>query len=220
MTTKRPFLVGKPRTTFGTKRRIDFPITPSYFRYSIPSETSRKITQVTKRPPFAPKGFEKELVEILEGEIMSRGVNVSWSDIAGCENAKQLLMEAVVWPGLMPDVFKGIRRSYRGVLLYGPPGTGKTMRAKAVATGRRSTFFNIKVSSLMSKWLGESTKLMRLLFEMARYYKPSIIFIDEIDSLASQRGGDTEHESSRRLKSELLIQMEGLSTEGIITFLQ
>lgn len=129
----------------------------------------------------------RELAAYLQRDIIVENPNVRFEDIIGLDNAKRLIMEAVTLPLKYPQCFVGITEAWRGILLYGPPGTGKTMLAKAVATQCKTTFFNISASSVVSKWRGESEKLIRILFEMARFYQPSTIFIDEIDSIMSQR---------------------------------
>jgi SpoVK/Ycf46/Vps4 family AAA+-type ATPase len=143
-------------------------------------------------------------------DIVVRGDEVHWEDIAGLEGAKKALKEAVVYPFLRPDLFSGLREPARGMLLFGPPGTGKTMLARAVATESKSTFFSVSASSLTSKWHGESEKLVRALFGLAKALAPSIIFVDEIDSLLSARSSGSEHEASRRSKTEFLVQWSDL----------
>ena len=157
-----------------------------------------------------PKGVDEQAAKQIFNEIVVQGDEVHWADVAGLEVAKKALKEAVVYPFLRPDLFMGLREPARGMLLFGPPGTGKTMLARAVATESRSTFFAISASSLTSKWLGESEKLVRALFTLAKALAPSIIFVDEIDSLLSSRGGSNEHESTRRIKTEFLIQWSDL----------
>ena len=158
-----------------------------------------------------PSGIdENAAIQILK-EVVVLGDKVQWSDIAGLDNAKSTLKEAVVYPFLRPDLFCGLREPARGLLLFGPPGTGKTMLARAVAAESKSTFFSISSSSLTSKFLGDSEKLVRALFAIARKLAPSVIFIDEIDSLLSARSSTGEHEASRRMKTEFLIQWSALA---------
>lgn len=157
-----------------------------------------------------PKGVDLQSARQILNDIVVRGDEVHWDDIAGLEGAKKALKEAVVYPFLRPDLFSGLREPARGMLLFGPPGTGKTMLARAVATESKSTFFSVSASTLTSKWHGESEKLVRALFGLAKVLAPSIIFVDEIDSLLSARSSGSEHEASRRSKTEFLIQWSDL----------
>ncbi|GMH20791.1 hypothetical protein Nepgr_022633 [Nepenthes gracilis] len=172
--------------------------------------------------PLLPPLDDAETRTLAEGlcrDILRGNPDVKWESIKGLENAKPLLKEAVVMPIKYPKYFTGLLSPWKGILLFGPPGTGKTMLAKAVATECKTTFFNISASSVVSKWRGDSEKLVRVLFELARHHAPSTIFIDEIDSIISQRGeGRSEHEASRRLKTELLIQMDGLMKTDELVF--
>ncbi|KAB8079403.1 P-loop containing nucleoside triphosphate hydrolase protein [Aspergillus leporis] len=161
-------------------------------------------------PNKLPKGMDVATARQILNDIVVRGDEVHWDDIAGLDPAKKALKEAVVYPFLRPDLFSGLREPARGMLLFGPPGTGKTMLARAVATESKSTFFSVSASTLTSKWHGESEKLVRALFGLAKALAPSIIFVDEIDSLLSARSSGTENEASRRSKTEFLIQWSDL----------
>ncbi|WVF71097.1 hypothetical protein IAT40_005894 [Kwoniella sp. CBS 6097] len=154
----------------------------------------------------------KKLRQGLQGAILSESPNVQWDDVAGLAQAKEALKEAVILPIKFPQLFTGKRTPWRGILLYGPPGTGKSFLAKAVATEAKSTFFSVSSSDLVSKWMGESERLVKQLFQMAREQKPAIIFVDEIDSLTGTRG-EGESEASRRIKTEFLVQMNGVGNE-------
>lgn len=160
----------------------------------------------------------KQLKQSLMSAVVIEKPNIHWDDVAGLAGAKEALQEAVILPMRLPQLFTGKRKPWRGILLYGPPGTGKSFLAKAVATEANNSYFiSVSSSDLVSKWQGQSERLVKALFDLAREHTPCIIFIDEVDSLCGARG-DGESESSRRIKTEFLVQMQGVgkSNDGIL----
>ena len=155
---------------------------------------------------------DAKLKEQLSGTLVTEMPNVSWDDVAGLENAKRALKEAVILPIQYPQLFEGKRQPWKGILLYGPPGTGKSYLAKAAATETKGRFFSVSAANIVSKFMGESERLIKALFELARKNKPAVIFIDEIDSVLSARS-EGENEATRRLKTEFLIQMQGVGKD-------
>ncbi|XWS08304.1 hypothetical protein CRYUN_Cryun41cG0068200 [Craigia yunnanensis] len=157
--------------------------------------------------------LESHLIKRILDEIVDQlDAIVKWDDIAGLEHVKNCVHETILWPVLNPKIFQGVRSIGKGVLLFGPPGTGKTMFGKAIAGEMKATFFNISAGSLTSKWLGEGENLVRALFGVARHLQPSVIFLDEIDSILFRRSSNTEHEAYRRIKTQLLVEMEGIDS--------
>eukprot|EP00605_Chrysophyceae_sp_TOSAG23-4_P000215 GSChrysophyteH1.ASY1.ANO1.252.1 assembled CDS len=135
----------------------------------------------------------------MAGSILSEKPDVKWDDVAGLEMAKESLKEAVILPARFPQLFTGKRQPWKGILLYGPPGTGKSYLAKALATEADSTFFSISSSDLVSKWQGESERLVKSVFQLAREKQPSI-------------RSEGESEATRRIKTEFLVQMDGVGS--------
>ncbi|XP_049871815.1 katanin p60 ATPase-containing subunit A-like 2 [Pectinophora gossypiella] len=233
----QPLALVNPRPQTRKQRRSHVSDTPDCEKKETNLPASFTITSLSKEePPEKPEDIppverkslavllrnasaeKKELVELLYQDII-RPTGVSWDDIKGLTEAKSLLMESVVYPVRYPEVFTGLLEPWRGVLLHGPPGTGKTLLARAVAAEGCCTFFNVTCSTLVNKWRGESEKIVKVLFEMASYYSPSIIFIDEVETLASERSSVGEHEASRRLKTQLLTELDGVTHGDGLVFL-
>jgi len=147
-------------------------------------------------------------------EVLIEKPNVKWEDIGALETAKQELKEAVEWPLKFGKVFDHMNaKPPKGILLYGPPGTGKTLLAKAVATESEANFISVKGPEFLNKWVGESEKAVRETFRKARQASPCVIFMDEIDSIAPERGTGGDSNVTERVISQMLTEMDGL--EGL-----
>ncbi len=174
---------------------------------SIPPETFEKI-KVTMADFI---NALKEIIPSALREIHIEVPRVRWEDVGGLENVKQELREAVEWPLKYPERFKkfGLRPP-KGILLFGPPGTGKTLLAKAVATESGANFIAVRGPEIFSKWVGESEKMVREIFRKARMAAPAVIFIDEIDALATARGLGGDSLVGERVVAQLLAEMDGV----------
>ncbi|PRP80076.1 spastin-like [Planoprotostelium fungivorum] len=228
------------RKPIGTVNALSFPVThgrpssqiiapPTYVAGAIPSKYEKSMenlksipqsvvqatnasTELKKKAAFEKlKTMDPKIRDIILNEVVMDNPGIGWDHISGLESAKQALQEAAVLPLLRPDIFRGLRSPARGVLLFGPPGNGKTFLARCMASECDAVFFGISASSLTSKWVGDSEKLVRCLFTAARNLQPAIVFIDEIDSILGERSTQ-ENESSRRLKTEFLVQFDGVNT--------
>lgn len=180
----------------------------------IPVEILEKMEVTTEDFKNAHRGIEPSAMR----EFLIEIPKINWEDVGGLQIAKQQLQEAVEWPLTKPESFKklGITPP-RGVLLYGPPGTGKTLLAKAVASESKANFISIKGPEVMSKWVGESEKAVRELFKKARQVAPTIVFLDELDSIAPMRGRDTGSHVTDSVVNQLLTSIDGLeSMEGVV----
>jgi len=191
----------------------------------------RYLPEIDLEKPIPVDMLEKMIVTMDDFKNAHRGIDpsamreffveipkVSWEDIGGLEEVKQSLREAVEWPLTQPEVFNrmGITAP-RGILLYGPPGTGKTLLAKAVASESKANFISIKGPEVLSKWVGESEKAVRELFKKARQVAPTIVFLDEIDSIAPRRGEFDGSHVTESVVNQLLTSIDGLeSMEGVV----
>jgi transitional endoplasmic reticulum ATPase len=177
---------------------------------SIPAETLNKIEVNNDDFLEALREMEPSAMR----EVMVESPNVHWDEIGGLADVKQQLIESVEWPLTYAKLFTHMdAKAPKGILLYGPPGTGKTMLAKAVATESQANFISIKGPEFLSKWVGESEKAVRETFRKARQAAPSVIFLDEIDSIVPARGGSTtDSHVTERVISQILTELDGLES--------
>ncbi|KAK6135137.1 hypothetical protein DH2020_031128 [Rehmannia glutinosa] len=167
---------------------------------------------ISKPPEVLPDNeFEKR---IRPEVIPANEIGVTFSDIGALDEIKESLQELVMLPLRRPDLFTGgLLKPCRGILLFGPPGTGKTMLAKAIANEAGASFINVSMSTITSKWFGEDEKNVRALFTLAAKVSPTIIFVDEVDSMLGQRTRVGEHEAMRKIKNEFMTHWDGLLTK-------
>ncbi|CAN1254146.1 Uncharacterized AAA domain-containing protein C24B10.10c [Linum perenne] len=179
---------------------------------AVKSEADAALPTPSKTVEVQPDNeFEKR---IRPEVIPANEINVTFADIGSLEETKESLQELVMLPLRRPDLFKGgLLKPCRGILLFGPPGTGKTMLAKAIAREAGASFINVSMSTITSKWFGEDEKNVRALFTLASKVSPTIIFVDEVDSMLGQRTRVGEHEAMRKIKNEFMTHWDGLATK-------
>ncbi|KAK2385184.1 hypothetical protein P8452_39946 [Trifolium repens] len=179
---------------------------------SVAKTSVEKSVPPSKAPEVAPDNeFEKR---IRPEVIPAKEIDVTFADIGALEETKESLQELVMLPLRRPDLFTGgLLKPCRGILLFGPPGTGKTMLAKAIAKEAGASFINVSMSTITSKWFGEDEKNVRALFTLAAKVSPTIIFVDEVDSMLGQRTRVGEHEAMRKIKNEFMSHWDGLTTK-------
>ncbi|GJN38179.1 hypothetical protein PR202_gb27196 [Eleusine coracana subsp. coracana] len=182
----------------------------------VESKTELEKSEKKDSPPPAAKAPEvppdNEFEKRIRPEVIpANEIGVSFDDIGALDDIKESLQELVMLPLRRPDLFKGgLLKPCRGILLFGPPGTGKTMLAKAIANEAQASFINVSMSTITSKWFGEDEKNVRALFTLAAKVAPTIIFVDEVDSMLGQRNRAGEHEAMRKIKNEFMTHWDGL----------
>ncbi|KAJ6798091.1 spastin-like isoform X4 [Iris pallida] len=177
--------------------------------------TSENKSEADKSPPAkAPEVPDNEFEKRVRPEVIpANEIGVTFDDIGALSDIKESLQELVMLPLRRPELFKGgLLKPCRGILLFGPPGTGKTMLAKAIANEAGASFINVSMSTITSKWFGEDEKNVRALFTLAAKVSPTIIFVDEVDSMLGQRSRAGEHEAMRKIKNEFMTHWDGLLT--------
>ncbi|KAF9618024.1 hypothetical protein IFM89_039421 [Coptis chinensis] len=199
----------------GSKTETSAPESKGEGEKSVPvvkkdGDTPSSSSKVPDVPPD--NEFEKR---IRPEVIPANEIGVTFADVGALDEIKESLQELVMLPLRRPDLFKGggLLKPCKGILLFGPPGTGKTMLAKAIAHEAGASFINVSMSTITSKWFGEDEKNVRALFSLAAKVSPTIIFVDEVDSMLGQRTRAGEHEAMRKIKNEFMTHWDGLLTK-------
>uniref|UniRef100_A0AC35UFL6 AAA domain-containing protein n=1 Tax=Rhabditophanes sp. KR3021 TaxID=114890 RepID=A0AC35UFL6_9BILA len=206
----RQALVRKAKTGNTVSRRSE---KTSRRSKSVKGQKGKEVGEEKSNAPIAvtKPSVESGLADLIRSSIPAESPDVEWDDVIGLSELKRSLLTSVVVSQRRVKLFVGLRKPKKSFLLYGPPGTGKTLVVKAIAKASGFVFFNVLPSVVTSKFRGESEKLISSLFEVAKSYEKAIIFFDEIDSLAMKRGGQSEHEASRRFMSEFLVRLQECS---------
>ncbi len=204
--------VDRVRYLSGIKKKSAGPVDGLATPPTMDSTPAESITVASTKPEQDLDDDEKRLQEMISDTIISERPNIKMTEVAGLDDAKQAINDAILTPLKHPELFMGkARQPWRGILFYGPAGCGKTLIAKAVASEVNATFFNVSAANIVSKWLGESERLVMHLFQIARKNQPAIVFIDELDSIGVSRSGD-DVGGERRMKTQLLTELQGLAS--------
>ena len=204
--------VDRVRYLSGIKKKSAGPVDGLATLPTMDSTPAESIAVASTKPEQDLDDDEKRLQEMISDTIITERPNIKMTEVAGLEDAKQAINDAILTPLKHPELFKGkARQPWRGILFYGPAGCGKTLIAKAVASEVNATFFNVSAANIVSKWLGESERLVMHLFQLARKNQPAIVFIDELDSIGVSRSGD-DVGGERRMKTQLLTELQGLAS--------